>query len=235
MLDSQPILSAATLDETVQSDLKRTVAGEFLPMENSVEIQSLQLAAFMMSVCHVVLIVQDWFFDSNLVRFIQTAEMLKPSVPAGEDEFVEYFPHVMLIQNKATLQDFTPTQFNTMQDVYRHLFYKSKLRLSSGVGLGAGSGLIYCLSCSDNEETPLNLFLLPEYENEKDSGSGEKYLGHPGFLELIKELRAQVHGVQRMPLLRAQLTERAWLHWASRVWDGLKKSTFFLEYSKLMP
>lgn len=119
LLDCQPIISASALDETVQSDFKRTVAGEFLAMENTAEIQSLQLATFMLSVCHVVLVVEDWFLDSNVVRFLQTAEMLKPSMPTNEEEFMDYFPHVMIIHNKATLQDFTPTHFAMMQNVYR--------------------------------------------------------------------------------------------------------------------
>jgi len=36
--------------------------------EVSSEIQSLQLAAFILSVCHVVIMVQDWFFDPNILR-----------------------------------------------------------------------------------------------------------------------------------------------------------------------
>lgn len=68
LLDCQPVISAAILDEIVQSDFKRTMAGEFLPIENCAEINSLQLATFILSVCHVVILVQDWFFDSNFVR-----------------------------------------------------------------------------------------------------------------------------------------------------------------------
>lgn len=120
LLDCQPIMSAAALDEIVQNDFKKTVAGEFLPIENCAEIQSLQLATFILSVCHVVLIVEDWFLDTNIVRFLQTAEMLKPSIPMAEEDFMEYFPHVMIIHNKASLQDFTPHQFGIMQQVYRY-------------------------------------------------------------------------------------------------------------------
>lgn len=32
------------------------------------EMVSLQLAAFLLSVCHVVLLVQDWFFDPNIFK-----------------------------------------------------------------------------------------------------------------------------------------------------------------------
>lgn len=72
LLDCQPLMSAAVLDELMRSETKRsTVISEFLPLEtscDSCEIQGLQLTAFLMSVCHVLIFVQDYFFDSNIVR-----------------------------------------------------------------------------------------------------------------------------------------------------------------------
>lgn len=82
----------------------------------------------------------------------------------AEEEFMEYFPHVMLIHNRATLEDFTPTRFKIIQNVYREVFNKSKLRFDSGMGLGTGKIIHFLnpLSCGD----PLNFFLLPEYDEE---------------------------------------------------------------------
>lgn len=68
-MDSQPFNSIAVLDELIQSDNKRSnLVNEFLPIENSGEIYGLQQTAFLMSVCHILIVVQDWFFDSNVVR-----------------------------------------------------------------------------------------------------------------------------------------------------------------------
>lgn len=36
----------------------------------SLLLQSLHQAAFLMSVCHIILVVQDWFTDINLIRFV---------------------------------------------------------------------------------------------------------------------------------------------------------------------
>jgi hypothetical protein len=47
-------------------------------LDNSVEIQSLQVAAFILSVCHVVVVVMD-SVDKLLFRFLQAAEMLRPT------------------------------------------------------------------------------------------------------------------------------------------------------------
>lgn len=65
LLDSQPLLSAAAVDRLATQDAKRH---DFTPAENAVETQSLQLTAFLLSVCHVVILMQDWFFDPTLLR-----------------------------------------------------------------------------------------------------------------------------------------------------------------------
>lgn len=53
----------------IQTGSAATAAGEIISTENSSEIQSLQLAAFLLTVCHVVIVVQDWFFDPNVIRY----------------------------------------------------------------------------------------------------------------------------------------------------------------------
>lgn len=66
-LDTQPILSGSTIDYSTCYDQKKPAA-DFASMETNLELQSLQFAAFLFSVCHVVIFVQDWFVDPNLVR-----------------------------------------------------------------------------------------------------------------------------------------------------------------------
>lgn len=43
--------------------------------------------------------------------------MLKPTIPNPEEEIIDYFPHVMFVHNRATMEDFSPMKFKTMQDV----------------------------------------------------------------------------------------------------------------------
>lgn len=51
------------------------------------------------------------------VRFIQSAEMLKPTISNPEDELVDHFPHLILIHNRAQMEDFSPKKFKQMQQV----------------------------------------------------------------------------------------------------------------------
>jgi len=80
LLDTQPMLSASVMDRLVQQENKKFTGTDFASTENAMEIQSLQLAAFLLSVCHVVILVQDWFFDPNLVRCDTTIKLLKPFI-----------------------------------------------------------------------------------------------------------------------------------------------------------
>ncbi|XP_023014695.2 nonsense-mediated mRNA decay factor SMG9 [Leptinotarsa decemlineata] len=230
LLDCQPFASVSVLEELIKSESKRTnLVSEFIPLENSGEIQGLQLTAFLMSVCHVLILVQDWFFDSNVVRFIQTAEMLKPTIPNPEDELTDYFPHLLLVHNRAQIEDFSPSKFKTMQEVYKMLFHKSKLNLKSGLGLGTGR-LIHYLN-TENCGDSINLFLIPDI----DINSDIIYTGHPPLEDIVKKLRANILGSTRNPLTHVQLTEKTWLIYCTKVWDTVKKSSFFVEYTKLMP
>ncbi|XP_057661425.1 nonsense-mediated mRNA decay factor SMG9 [Diorhabda carinulata] len=230
LLDCQPVASISVLEELIKSETKRTnLVSEFIPLENSGEIQGLQLTAFLMSTCHVLLLVQDWFFDSNIIRFLHSAEMLKPTIPNPEDELTDHFPHLMIVHNRAQMEDFSPTKFKTMQEVYQTLFSKSKLNLKSEMGLGTGRLISYLNS--DNCGNPINLFMIPEI----DLNSHYIYSGHPPLEELVAKFRANILGSTRNPLTHVQLTERTWLLYCAKVWDTVKKSPFFVEYTKLMP
>ncbi|XP_033100197.1 protein SMG9-like [Anneissia japonica] len=120
ILDTQPVLSASVLDYLINHE--KYIPSEMTSPENCVEMQSLQLATFLMTVCHVVLVVQDWFADIPLLQCIKKAEMLKPSTANpnsdGEDG-VEYFPNVVFVQNKATREDFDLNSIKSMQEGFK--------------------------------------------------------------------------------------------------------------------
>ncbi|XP_023690579.1 nonsense-mediated mRNA decay factor SMG9 isoform X1 [Paramormyrops kingsleyae] len=251
-LDTQPILSPSILDHLINND--RKLPPEYNLPHTYVEMQSLQVAAFLFTVCHVVIVVQDWFTDINIYRFLQTAEMLKPSTPsashdsagsAGSDEGSEYYPHIVFLQNKARREEFCPKNLKKMHAVvdklmaHSHLKYKGTLSmLDCNIFPGLGR---------DYLETEVNLFLLPVLETEGEdaltrAGSASVplfsllpgYRGHPSFSSLSSKLRSQVLAMSRCQLSHTILTEKNWFHYAARIWDGVKKSSVFSEYSRLL-
>lgn len=66
LLDCQPILSSSIAYSASHKRMSQSIDPSGLLIDN--EMVSLQLAAFLLSVCHVVLLVQDWFFDPNIFK-----------------------------------------------------------------------------------------------------------------------------------------------------------------------
>lgn len=59
--------------------------------------------------------------------------MLKPTIPNPEDEVSDHFPHLLLIQNKAQMSDFTPSNFKTMQQVSIQVKFRIDRQEKSGL------------------------------------------------------------------------------------------------------
>ncbi|XP_029097505.1 protein SMG9 isoform X2 [Monodon monoceros] len=252
-LDTQPILSPSILDHLINND--RKLPPEYSLPHTYVEMQSLQIAAFLFTVCHVVIVVQDWFTDLSLYRFLQTAEMVKPSTPSpshesssssGSDEGTEYYPHLVFLQNKARREDFCPRKLRQMHLVIDQLMAHSHLRYK---------GTLSMLQCNvfpglppDFLDCEVNLFLMPFMDSEAESETPPRagpsssplfsllpgYRGHPSFQSLVSKLRSQVMSMARPQLSHTILTEKNWFHYAARIWDGVKKSSALAEYSRLL-
>lgn len=93
LLDTQPVMSASVYERISNLDLSSNTTitnakkyqGTSVPssstgasigdvglltnMDGALEIHSLQMAAFVLSVCHIVILVQDWFFDPDIIRY----------------------------------------------------------------------------------------------------------------------------------------------------------------------
>lgn len=217
-LDTQPILSSSIIDNTTLFDQKKGTS-DFVNPETNLELQSLQFAAFLFSVCHVIIFVQDWFVDPNLVRFLQTAEMLKPASTTNMDQdYVEYYPHIIFLHNKAELEDFMPSTLEMMKEFYNKVFVNSRLQTHSGLDMSSSS-----------KEGQLNFFLIPSMGLETEATF------HENEKQLIEKLRKKIHGVTRNAMTPTTLTEKNWYHYVSKVIEAVKKSHLSSEYGRLMP
>lgn len=63
LLDTQPLLSVSIMDKSIISSESKTMSHEV-----AVEMESLYFASFILATCHIVIVVQDWFLDSNILR-----------------------------------------------------------------------------------------------------------------------------------------------------------------------
>ncbi|KAI5736300.1 hypothetical protein M8J76_015602 [Diaphorina citri] len=216
LLDTQPILSPSLMDISVMQ--RKTSPIYDAPGVNkssaeyaSLEIHSLQLSAFIFSVCHVVLFVQDWFIDPNLVRFIQATEMLKPSnITNRPEEYYEYFPEGVFIHNKVPSCDFLKHNIGDIQEFYSNTFAKSKLIIHSGKNL----------VCEDveSEVSLCNVYQVPEMEDTAN------------FTRVMSTIKKHLSGTSRR-----NFTINTLLLYAAKIWDHIRKSSYFLEYNRYLP
>ncbi|XP_043210108.1 protein SMG9-like, partial [Amphibalanus amphitrite] len=162
LLDTQPLLSPSIVDLLAQGD--RKLPGDGGSLETQMELLALQQLAFLYSICHVVLVVQDWCVDSDLVRLLQTAEMLKPSstsAPSGDDSSTDHYPRLVFVHNRSTLAHFQPDNIRQLQEFYRSAFSQSSLCVTSDIGVGSGGVLPQ--AGPETTGSPVNLLLLPEF------------------------------------------------------------------------
>lgn len=62
LLDCQPLWSPSLIDESNNISMNPRCA-------NIVTVDCLEIASFLMSICHVLIAVQDWFTDYNFLRY----------------------------------------------------------------------------------------------------------------------------------------------------------------------
>jgi len=250
ILDSQPLLSAAVMDCHLRYE--RKFPSEYSSLQNYIEMQSMQILTFMLSVCNIVLVADDFFLDINFLKFIQDAEMLKPSpqpppsseTTSSKDDGNEFYPTVIFLHNKATKEDFKPQTYNTMQHTLHQVFSQSKLKIRGNINMlnkAHGDAIIQDVSGAETNDkvTSVNLLMLPLmefYKSEPDclQTTLPEYRGYPSFNTLLNFYRAQVLSAPRAALTHNNLTEKTWYHFAARMWESVKKSSLLAEYNRLL-
>lgn len=135
-----------------------------------------------------------------------------------DQDYVEYYPHVVFLHNKAGLQDFTPAFIEKVKEFYNKAFSGSRLQTHSGIDMN---------HCS--VENGFNLFLIPSKSNENN------ITFHEGEKSLINKLRTKIYGVSKGSMTPSALTEKHWYHYVSKVMEAIKKSHLSSEYGRLMP
>ncbi|XP_067666070.1 nonsense-mediated mRNA decay factor SMG9-like [Haliotis asinina] len=241
-LDTQPVLSASILDQMIHQDKK--YPSEYTSVENCIEMQSLQMAAFLMTVCNVILVVQDWFTDVSFLRFLKNAEMLKPATPSGHEgsshpeDAPDYFPHVVFVQNRANRDDYGLETYKMMTQTLSSTFDMTKLKCTGTVNMVRGN-VIPGLT-SKTVKSDMNVFCIPQMEYYKLEPEPiltllPEYRGFPTFILLVRSLRNQIYSLPRHLLTHTTLSEKNWFHYAARMWDTVRKSQLLSEYNRLLP
>lgn len=120
------------------------------------EIDDLKMLIFLMSVCHLLIVVQDEMANLNLLRLLQCAEMMKPNLDKETTE--EYYPHVMFIKNMADSRDFSLDAKSQVDVMYKKFFQLSKLKIYPG----------HTVNGLEKSTKSINYFVFPEIDIKRE-------------------------------------------------------------------
>lgn len=212
----------------------------------------------------MVLAIQDHFVDTCLIEMLHTSNMLRPSTPAlvtitngmgaddstnGQQQLTEYFPELIIVHNKAQLEDFSPSRIRKAQKFYSNVFAKQsqvgQINWKYDTGLvrmtKALSHLNHesCLGPGQN----VNLFFVPDlelsnagnYQMRRNKSCEMCAVPEISYEKLTSELRRRVLAVPPRPLNTVgKLTEKTWLNHAQKAWENIKSSSFYVEYGRIL-
>ena len=248
LLDTQPILSASVLEQLIQDRKNSDYSAN-----PSIQTQSLQLATFILTVCHVVIVVQDYFTDLNIYNFLNKAKMMKPPAPSVphdssaniERNPTEIQPVLIYIHNKLEPNFFSNREICRMNTVIKSCtkfsttFCNNHFSLSkSGLYPGLSKMLI---------EDEVNHFIFPNIADTEESDYKkvtydesdtfflelQPFSNVPNLDLLTQTFVEMLLSTRRHSITQQSLTEKNWFHYAARTWEAIKKPSTVLEFSRL--
>lgn len=219
-LDAQAVYSGSILEEMIVGDRKPpAISTEHVFVEHTAELQSVMFSAFLLSVCHKVLVVSRGCFDQRLLRFIRLATILKLG-PVHRESLTEsnlsdHWPELMFVNNMGSREDLFPERMSLakkriaalMKDYPFGKIESSRYQFISGQNL------------SVNDE--LNCFVIPDLEVAKGDESLEVQ-----FRQQMQLLRDRACGTLPADSVTPgnPMTEKDWFRFAKRCWSAVCKA-----------
>ncbi|KAL3993817.1 hypothetical protein ACH3XW_19135 [Acanthocheilonema viteae] len=251
LLDCQAISSASILNHlliTSSLDGNRSGGSKAMDLRRgfaalSGEVESLHLTAFLLQVCHTVILSVDWFIDIDVIRHVRTAEMLRVTPTHYSSETLKYKPNrkinIVLAHQRAKSEDFQPRNVRNRARILECLFSDSQLNIKGGISLGG-------LGCKPYSEiaSNVNYVLLSEIKPRPKMevcASALPFMTMDytplraviDYEDIIRPLRIRLLSLPKEPfILGKQLfTEIQWYEFATRTWRATYGSTEIAKYA----
>ncbi|XP_075155239.1 protein SMG9 [Haematobia irritans] len=184
------------------------------------ELDDLDGIITLMSVCHLVIVVQDDYFNLSFMNMLRFAELMKPSQDV-KPFLHDYFPNVLFVKNRGKRLDFTPASKACQEQMLRAFFKDSKLRIFKGQ-----TSETFQMSSNQQQisqknkknrgielERDVNMFLFPEIKSEAETTF------HGSLSDIVKKFRTEVFTTPRNPMYAGptELNEEMWFDWLTKV------------------
>lgn len=120
-----------TKDRMILLDSPPVLCNSYKKDMTTNELDDIRNVITLLSVCHLLIVVQDDYFNMNYMRLLQFAELMKPA--QDNKPFVsDYFPNILFVKNRAKRQDYMPGQKTRMDNMLKYFFRDSQLRVYLG-------------------------------------------------------------------------------------------------------
>uniref|UniRef100_A0A0R3RWC8 Protein SMG9 n=1 Tax=Elaeophora elaphi TaxID=1147741 RepID=A0A0R3RWC8_9BILA len=251
LLDCQAISSASILNHLlITSSIEGNRSGSSKAVDLcrgfaalSGEVESLHLTAFLLQVCHTVILSVDWFVDIDVIRHVRTAEMLRVTPTHYSPEIVKYKPNrkinFVLTHQRARSEDFQPRNVRNRTKIMECLFKDSQLNIKGGISLG-GLGCKPYIEIASN----VNYVLLSEMKPRPKMDASASVLPFMtvdntpvravvDYEEVIRPLRIRLLSLPKEPFILGNqpFTEIQWYEFATRAWRATCGSAEIAKYA----
>ncbi|KAL9652758.1 hypothetical protein ABK040_010791 [Willaertia magna] len=219
-LDTQPLFSCDKEYSPSSFDNISVEAVSAAALDSFVDLNSLQLALFIFSVCHVVIITLDYQTDVleqfKMFQFIQTIRMLQEGIPSinqcrssSQQKVNEgHVPEIIFIFNKVNdINEMNVLQYQKLLDLY---FYDTIFRKNNMIHPNMWFNL------NINNESHVNFYMIPLSSSDKSIEN---------TIQILKK------GINRMPKPNfKRMSQAEWFTNSLRNFEVIKKSYFIQEF-----
>ena len=130
---------------------------------------------------------------------------------------IQILPYLVFIHNKVNEVDFCPETYKQLRREYEKHFDEGGFNFRCRTNLS-----------SDDTTDGINLMLLPDLKDPDEPSE---------FLRGTLKLRQALSRLQTRPFVcdaKKGQNEKIWFHHTKKMWDQVKTSNFYLEYSRLL-
>ncbi|GAV09790.1 hypothetical protein RvY_19274 [Ramazzottius varieornatus] len=234
-LDAQPVYSGSVLEEMIIGDRKPpTVSSEHVFVEHTVELQSIMFGAFVLSVCHKVLVVMKEQPDPRLLRFLRMATLLKlgpvHKESLTEASLLDHWPELIFVNNFCGEKELYSENVYVAEETIAKLMKDYPLRYNQVV---KRKNFMRIVRSDEEEESrnPVKMFNIPD--TEAMVGEHEEYLKEEHGLQL-KKLKKEVVGSLPMESVTPgiPMTEKEWFRYSKKCWAAVCKAPLINSIAK---
>ncbi|XP_055620985.1 nonsense-mediated mRNA decay factor SMG9 [Toxorhynchites rutilus septentrionalis] len=173
------------------------------------ELEDMRTIMFLLSACHVLLVIQEDYHNINFIRLLLCAEMMNQH---QLQNISAISPRIIFIKNKSNRKNLEEKSFH--QNIYKNLFRNSKLKIFT----------------NENDHEEINMLSFPKLNNGNCLFTEDEHC-----VRSMQKLRQRVFMTPTLDCVKSPeiLTEKSWYQMINNVIEGYNNNYFLRKYENL--